>query len=146
MFDPHNAVMYIRNNDEAHYELAGSKLAADTMVDRVASLGLSVLGLLWTLGKTTKSKVYNLIHRDHTTVAHNVTTLIDGGYINEQVVSRKLKYISFTDKGKEFYTEYINKSWMLTKKLMSVEMGRIKAPIRFTIALGFKEPFTVPVV
>ncbi len=55
--------MYIRNYDEAQYELAGSKLAADTMVDRVTPLGLSVLGLLWTLGKTRKTEVYSLIHR-----------------------------------------------------------------------------------
>jgi hypothetical protein len=32
--------MYIRNYDEAQYELAGSKLAADTMVYRITSLGL----------------------------------------------------------------------------------------------------------
>ena len=36
----HKAVMYIRNYDEAQYELAGSKLAADTMVYRITSLGL----------------------------------------------------------------------------------------------------------
>ena len=32
--------MDIRNYDEAQYELAGSKLAADTMVNQVTSLGL----------------------------------------------------------------------------------------------------------
>ena len=37
---PDEAVMYIRSNDEAQYELAGSKLAADTMVYRITSLGL----------------------------------------------------------------------------------------------------------
>ena len=38
--------MYNRSNDEAHYELTGSKLAADTMVNHVTSLGLSVLVIL----------------------------------------------------------------------------------------------------
>ena len=52
--------MYIRNYDEAQYEIAGSKLAADTMVYRITSLGLSVLGILWTLGKTRKTEVYSL--------------------------------------------------------------------------------------
>ena len=32
--------MYIRNYDKAEYELTGSKLAADTMVYRIPSLGL----------------------------------------------------------------------------------------------------------
>ena len=36
----HKAVMYIRNYDKAEYELTGSKLAADTMVYRITSLGL----------------------------------------------------------------------------------------------------------
>lgn len=56
MLPPGEVAMYIRSNDEAHYELAGSKLAADTMVDRVTHLGLSVLGILWSLGKTTKTQ------------------------------------------------------------------------------------------
>ena len=47
--------MYIRNYYKAEYELTGSKLAADTMVNQVTSLGLSVLGILWTLGETRKS-------------------------------------------------------------------------------------------
>ena len=42
--------MYIRNYNEAQYELAGSKLAADTMVYRITSLGLSVLGILLNRG------------------------------------------------------------------------------------------------
>ncbi len=50
--------MYNQNNIEKQYELAGSKIAADTMVYR-----LSVLGILWTLGKTRKTEVYSLIHR-----------------------------------------------------------------------------------
>ena len=56
-------VMYNQSNIEKQYEIAGSKLAADTMVYRITSLGLSVLGILWTLGKTRKTEVYDLIHR-----------------------------------------------------------------------------------
>jgi hypothetical protein len=33
-------VMYNQSNIEKQYEIAGSKLAADTMVDRVTPLGL----------------------------------------------------------------------------------------------------------
>ena len=120
----HKAVMYIRNYDEAQYELAGSKLAADTMVYRITSLGLSVLGILWTLGKTRKSTVYNLIHRDHTTVAHNVTRLIEEGYVHEQVISHKEKYISLSDRGKELYAQFINKSAALTRELKSLKEAR----------------------
>lgn len=142
---PDEAVMYIRSNDEAHYELAGSKLAADTMMDRVKPLGLSVLGILWTLGKTTKFNVYDLIHRDLSTVSHNVTDLIEEGYVHEQVISRKVKYISLTEKGKDLYSEYINKSIALTRKLRSANTGRKLAPLSFIINLGIEEPFTAPV-
>ena len=113
--------MYIRNYDEAQYELAGSKLAADTMVNQVTSLGLSVLGILWTLGEAKKSIVYNLIHRDLTTVSHNVTRLIEEGYVHEQVISHKEKYISLTGEGKEIYAEFINKSAAWTQKLRSLK-------------------------
>ncbi len=116
--------MYIRNYDEAQYELTGSKLAADIMVNHVTSLGLSVLGILWTLGKTRKSIVYNLIHRDYTTVAHTMTALNKDGYINEQVISRREKYISLDEKGKELYTQFINKSITLTKELKSLKEAR----------------------
>ena len=116
--------MYIRNSDEAQYELTGSKLAADIMVNHVTSLGLSVLGILWTLGKTRKSIVYNLIHRDYTTVAHTMTALNKDGYINEQVISRREKYISLDEKGKELYTQFINKSITLTKELKSLKEAR----------------------
>ena len=115
--------MYIRNYDETQYELAGSKLAADTMMDRVKPLGLSVLGILWTLGKTTKFNVYDLIHRDLSTVSHNVTDLIEEGYVHEQVISHKEKYISLTGEGKEIYAEFINKSAALTQKLRSIKEG-----------------------
>ena len=91
-------VMYNQSNIEKQYEIAGSKLAADTMVDRVTPLGLSVLGLLWTLGKSKKSEIYDLIHRDYTTVSHNMTALIKDGYVHEQVISHKEKYISLTGK------------------------------------------------
>ena len=143
---PDKAIMYIRSNNEAHYELAGSKLAADTMMDRVKPLGLSVLGILWSLGKTTKSKVYDLIHRDYTTVSHNVTDLIEDGYVHEQVISRKVKYISLTEKGEELYSQYINKSIALTRELRSVKTERKLAPVRLTIDLGHKEPFNYPAV
>ena len=113
--------MYIRNYDKAEYELTGSKLAADTMVNQVTSLGLSVLGILWTLGETRKSIVYNLIHRDYTTVSHNMTALIKDGYVHEQVISHKEKYISLTGEGKEIYAEFINKSAALTQKLRSLK-------------------------
>lgn len=119
----HKAVMYIRNYDEAQYELAGSKLAADTMVYRITSLGLSVLGILWTLGKTRKTEVYSLIHRDYTTVSHNMTALIKDGYIYEQVISHKEKYISLTGEGKEIYAEFISKSAALTQKLRAIKKG-----------------------
>ena len=116
--------MYIQNYDEAQYELTGSKLAADTMVNQVTSLGLSVLGILWTLGEAKKSIVYNLIHRDLTTVSHNVTRLIEEGYVHEQVISRREKYISLTEKGKEIYTQFINKSITLTRELKSLKKAR----------------------
>lgn len=116
--------MYNQSNIEKQYELAGSKLAADTMVYRITSLGLSVLGILWTLGKTRKTEVYNLIHRDYTTVAHNVTRLIEEGYVHEQVISRKEKYISLSDKGKELYTLFIKKSITLTSELKSLKETR----------------------
>ena len=119
----HKAVVYIRNYNEAQYELAGSKLAADTMVYRITSLGLSVLGILWTLGKIRKTEVYNLIHRDYTTVSHNMTALIKDGYVHEQVISHKEKYISLTGEGKEIYAEFINKSAALTQKLRSIKEG-----------------------
>lgn len=135
--------MYIRNYDKAEYELTGSKIAADTMVNHVTSLGLSVLGILWSLGKTTKSKVYDLIHRDHTTVSHNVTDLIEDGYVHEQVISRKVKYISLTEKGKELYSQFINKSIALTRELRSVKTERKLAPVRLTIDLGRKEPLLI---
>ena len=116
--------MYIRNYDKAEYELTGSKLAADTMVNQVTSLGLSVLGILWTLGETRKSIVYNLIHRDYTTVSHNMTALIKDGYVHEQVISRREKYISLTEKGKGIYTQFINKSMSLTRELRSLKEAR----------------------
>ena len=116
--------MYIRNYDKAEYELTDSKLAADTMVNQVTYLGLSVLGILWTLGETKKSIVYNLIHRDLTTVSHNVTRLIEEGYVHEQVISRREKYISLSDRGKELYTQFINKSTALTKELKSLKEAR----------------------
>ena len=49
--------MFHNSYDKAQFELIGGKLAADTMMDRVTPLGLSVLGLLWTLGKSKKSEV-----------------------------------------------------------------------------------------
>ena len=113
--------MYNQSNIEKQYEIAGSKLAADTMVYRITSLGLSVLGILWTLGKTRKSIVYNLIHRDHTTVTHNETRRIEEGYVHEQVISHKEKYISLTGEGNEIYAEFINKSAALTQKLRSLK-------------------------
>ena len=115
--------MYNQINIEKQYEIAGSKLAADTMVYRITSLGLSVLGILWTLGKIRKTEVYNLIHRDHTTVSHNMTALIKDGYVHEQVISHKEKYISLTGEGKEIYAEFINKSAALTQKLRSIKEG-----------------------
>ena len=124
MTPPDEAVMFHNSYDKAQFELIGGKLAADTMVDRVKPLGLSVLGILWSLGKTTKCKVYDLIHRDLTTVSHNVADLIEEGYVHEQVISRKVKYISLTEKGKDLYSEYINKSIALTRKLRSANTGR----------------------
>lgn len=116
-------VMYNQSNIEKQYEIAGSKLAADTMVYRIPSLGLSVLGILWILGKTRKTEVYSLIHRDYTTVSHNMTALIKDGYVHEQVISRREKYISLTEKGKEIYAEFISKSASLTQKLRSIKKG-----------------------
>lgn len=49
-------VMYNQSNIEKQYEISGSKLAADTMVYRITSLGLSVLGMLWTLGKNQENR------------------------------------------------------------------------------------------
>ena len=145
MTPPDEAVMFHNSYDKAQFELIGGKLAADTMVDRVKPLGLSVLGILWSLGKTTKCKVYDLIHIDLTTVSHNVADLIEEGYVHEQVISRKVKYISLTEKGKDLYSEYINKSIALTRKLRSANTGRKLAPLSFIIDLGIEKPFTAPV-
>lgn len=115
--------MYNQSNIEKQYEIAGSKLAADTMVYRITSLGLCVLGILWTLGKTWKTEVYNLIHRDYTTVSHNMTALIKDGNVHEQVISHKKKYLCLTGEGKEIYAEFISKSAALTLKLRSLKKG-----------------------
>ena len=100
--------------------LAGSKLAADTMVELVTPLGLSVLAILWSLGKTRKTVVYNLIHRDWTTVAHTMTDLIERNFITEEVVSHKEKYISLTTTGFEVYTRFICKAADKTKELETI--------------------------
>ena len=56
--------------------------------------------------------------------AANVTAaLIKDGYVHEQVISHKEKYISLTGEGKEIYAEFINKSAALTQKLRSLKKG-----------------------
>lgn len=97
--------------------LAGSKLAADTMVRRITSLGLSVLAILWTLGKSKKRVVYDLIHRDWTTVAHTMTDLINRGFVTEEVISHTEKYISLTPYGKDTYLQYIREASSKSKEL-----------------------------
>lgn len=97
--------------------LAGSKLAADTMVGLITPLGLSVLAILWSLGKTKKTVVYNLIHRDWTTIAHTMTTLIYRGFVAEDAVSHTEKYLSLTTTGYEVYTQFICKAADKTKEL-----------------------------
>ena len=116
--------MYNQSNIEKQYEIAGSKLAADTLLYRITSLGLSVQSILWIMGRAKKSKVYELIPRDHTTVTHNVTRLIEDGYVHEQVISHKEKYISLTVKGRELYAEFINKSAAFTQKLRLIKEKR----------------------
>lgn len=55
--------------------LAGSKLAADSMSALISPLQLSILSVLWSLGRTRKTNIFKLISRDWTTVSHNVTFL-----------------------------------------------------------------------
>ena len=99
--------MDIKSILSSQLTLAGSKLAADTMVGLITPLGLSVLAILWSLGKTKKTVVYTLIHRDWTTVAHTMTTLINRGYVAEDAVSHTEKYLSLTTTGYEIYTQFI---------------------------------------
>ena len=40
-------------------------------------------------------------------------------YVHEQVISRREKYISLSDRGKELYTQFINKSITLTRELIT---------------------------
>lgn len=53
-----------------------------------------------------------------------MTALNKDGYINEQVISRREKYISLSDRGKELYTQLINKSITLTRELKSLKENR----------------------
>ena len=87
--------------------LTGCKLASDSMSALVAPLGLSILVILWSLGRTRKTQIFNLISRDWTTVSHNCTFLIQDGYVTEEVVTHKEKYLSLTTKGTEVVNRFI---------------------------------------
>lgn len=87
--------------------LTGCKLAADSMSALVAPLGLSILATLWSLGRTRKSEIFKLISRDWTTVSHNCSFLIQDGYVKEEVVTHKEKYLSLTTKGTEVVNRFI---------------------------------------
>lgn len=100
--------------------LAGSKLAADTMTALVTPLGLSVLSILWTLGRTLKSNVFRLIRRDWTTVSHTISDLIERGLVEEKVVSHKEKYLSLSTAGYEIYVQYIAQAANLAEELESL--------------------------
>lgn len=136
-------IMKKNNYDEAQCKLTANKLAADTMVDRVTSLGLSVLNILSYLGKCRKTEVYELIHRDHTTVTHNVTRLIEDGYVHEQVISRREKYISLTDDGKKLFVEYLNKSTVFAQELRACKMGRRPSSIDPINDFDYEDPSTL---
>lgn len=112
--------MDVKSIIQSQLTLAGSKLAADTMVGLITPLGLSVLAILWSLGRTRKSVVYNLINRDWTTVAHTMTDLIDRNFITEEVVSHKEKYISLTTYGYEVYTQYIREAALKSEALQAL--------------------------
>lgn len=109
--------MSIKDILRSQLTLAGSKLAADSMVGRITSLGLSVLAILWSLGKTKKKVVYDLIHRDWTTVAHTMTDLINRGLVSEEVVSHTEKYLRLTPNGKDLYLQYICEASTKSKEL-----------------------------
>lgn len=100
--------------------LAGSKLAADTMTTLITPLGLSVLSILWTLGRTRKSNVFRLIRRDWTTVSHTISDLVTRGLVEEKVISHKEKYLTLSTTGYEIYVQYIAQAAELTEELESL--------------------------
>lgn len=97
--------------------LAGSKLAADCMLNVITPLGLSVLSILWTLGKTRKTYVFQLVARDWTTVSHTITGLVQRKLILEEVKSHKEKYLCLSAEGCEIYTAYIQEAVRKTEEL-----------------------------
>lgn len=97
--------------------LAGSKLAADTMTSLITPLGLSVLSILWTLGRTLKRTVFELIRRDWTTVSHTISDLVGRGLVEEKVVSHKEKYLTLSTAGYEIYVQYISQAAKLSEEL-----------------------------
>lgn len=97
----------IENILKSGLTLTGCKLASDSMSALVAPMGLSILVILWSLGRTRKTQIFNLISRDWTTVSHNCTFLIRDGYVTEEVVTHKEKYLSLTTKGTEVVNRFI---------------------------------------
>ena len=62
-----------------------------------------------------------------------MTALIKDGYVHEQVISHKEKYISLTGEGKEIYAEFISKSAALTQKLRSLKKENSNQPVSYPI-------------
>ena len=102
--------MNINHILQSQLTLAGSKLAADTMVGLITPHGLSVLAILWSLGKTRKSVVFRLINRDWTTVSHTISDLKERGFVEELVISHKEKYLTLSTCGYEVYVQYIREA------------------------------------
>lgn len=100
--------------------LAGSKLAADTMHMLVSSLGLSVLAIVWCGGKTLKRNIFNLIPRDWTTISHTISHLVQSGYLQEQTITHKEKYLTLTPRGTDLYVQFIKQAALHTQALESL--------------------------
>ena len=62
-----------------------------------------------------------------------MTALIKDGYVHEQVISHKEKYISLTGEGKNLFVEYLNKSAALTQKLRFLKKENSNQPVSYPI-------------
>lgn len=107
----------IQNLLKSQLTLAGSKLAADSMLNLITPLGLSILSILWTLGRTKKTNIFQLVARDWTTVSHTITGLVQRKLILEEVKSHKEKYLCLSTEGYEIYTAYIREAARKSEEL-----------------------------
>lgn len=92
----------------AQLTLCSSKLAAEKMNNLVSNIELSILSLLFVLGETEKTIIFELIDRDQTTISHAATKLLKKGYITESVsADRRKRHCKLTTAGTAIYTQYI---------------------------------------